>query len=123
MARQSLVSYCGLYCGACPEDDKNCPGCKIDNENSSNPDCKFKKCNRDKGLSICSECKDFPCIMVKNMSESQWAHHRTALPNLLQIKETGLDNWLKEQKEKHTCKSCGARIFWYRKCCDAQAGK
>ena len=61
--------------------------------------------------------------MVKEMSESKWQHHKTALPNLLRIKETGVDIWLYEQKKNISLVNCGAKIFWYRKCCNNQKGK
>jgi len=118
MNRTNLDSYCGIYCGACPDDDKECLGCK--SENTREPECEFRVCNIQKGLNNCSECSRFPCGKVIEMSKSEWPHHKTALPNLERIKEVGIELWLKEQDSENRCASCGQRIFWYRKCCSVK---
>jgi hypothetical protein len=52
-----LVSYCGLYCGACPSYKKaKCPGCAA-NEKASW--CKVRSCNIKKGITSCAECDEY----------------------------------------------------------------
>ena len=50
---ENLISYCGLYCGACPRYLKGkCEGCQ-----SNNPSwCKIKPCNLENDFSSCAEC-------------------------------------------------------------------
>lgn len=119
MTRVILESYCGIYCGACPDDDKDCQGCKADVTDS--PECPFRLCNLEKGTRNCSECSTFPCEKVQEMMDSEWPHHRTVLPNLERIKKIGVDIWLSEQDAMNRCKSCGKRQYWYRSCCGEKA--
>ncbi len=52
-----LISYCGLYCGACSSYKKGkCPGC-VANEKASW--CKVRTCNMKKGINSCAECDEF----------------------------------------------------------------
>ena len=51
---ESLVAYCGLYCGACPRYLKGkCPGCRTTSKSSW---CKVKPCNTENGWRSCAEC-------------------------------------------------------------------
>lgn len=53
----ALVSYCGLYCGACPSYKKEkCPGC-LKNEKAAW--CKVRSCNMGKRITSCAECGEF----------------------------------------------------------------
>jgi len=57
MINSNLISYCGLYCGACSSFKKGkCPGCAR-NEKASW--CKVRKCNIANGLQSCADCKEF----------------------------------------------------------------
>lgn len=56
-ADESLVAFCGLYCGACRGFLKGkCPGC-AKNEKASW--CKIRTCCREGKFSSCADCKDF----------------------------------------------------------------
>jgi hypothetical protein len=51
-----LVSYCGLYCGACKKYiNELCKGCK---EKETPEWCKVKPCNESKKTDSCSECNE-----------------------------------------------------------------
>jgi hypothetical protein len=55
--RASLVSACGLYCGACYKYKKGkCPGCA---DNNSASWCKIRVCTKTKGISTCAGCTEF----------------------------------------------------------------
>lgn len=55
----TLISYCGLYCGACKKYIKgDCPGCK-DKAKETPSWCKVKPCNEEKAIANCSHCEDF----------------------------------------------------------------
>jgi hypothetical protein len=53
-----LVSYCGLYCGACRSYlAEKCHGC---HDNSKATWCKVRSCCREKHVKTCAECDEFP---------------------------------------------------------------
>lgn len=53
----SLVSSCGLYCGACYKYKKGkCPGCA---ENEKASWCKIRVCTKENGYHTCAECTEF----------------------------------------------------------------
>lgn len=132
------LAYCGLYCGACSFkvafDEKNpqhlkympskydkykndelqfCPGCRLDNQCGS---CEIRDCAKGKALNNCSECIDFPCDMLRNFNYDGIAHHADCIPNLIMIKEKGINNFLDCQEKYWTC-TCGAKTSWYLKNC------
>ena len=54
---KNLVSYCGLYCGACSKYLKEkCPGCH-DNEKATW--CKIRTCCMDNKYDSCAACEEF----------------------------------------------------------------
>ncbi len=54
---KELVSYCGLYCGACKKYlNEKCPGC---HENSKASWCKIRVCCMQSGYLSCADCKEF----------------------------------------------------------------
>jgi hypothetical protein len=61
VADQSLVAYCGLYCGACGSYLKGkCPGC-VKNEKASW--CKVRSCCIANKYASCADCGQVPDIM------------------------------------------------------------
>lgn len=59
MNRSKGIAYCGLACCLCSE-NTNCVGCK--NEGCKDKEwCKSYNCCREKGLTGCWECSEFPC--------------------------------------------------------------
>jgi len=60
---ESLATPCLLYCGSCRYYmTGECKGCG----STDRSDCKiFKCCRTDKELRFCTECNEFPCIVLK----------------------------------------------------------
>ncbi len=57
----ALVSYCGLYCGACKKYRVGkCPGC---HENNKATWCKVRSCCMENGFASCADCKEYTDIM------------------------------------------------------------
>ncbi|HPE16847.1 MAG TPA: DUF3795 domain-containing protein [Oscillospiraceae bacterium] len=59
MDRKKGVAYCGLACCLCSE-NASCPGCR-NGGCEEKTWCKSFTCCREKGLSGCWACPDFPC--------------------------------------------------------------
>lgn len=61
VANEELVSFCGLYCGACKSYLKEkCPGCR---EKGKYKKCKMRPCCIEKKISSCADCQDFKNVM------------------------------------------------------------
>jgi len=134
----SLLGICGVYCGACttyrayndndqelfdleikmgmPPDEIICRGCRSELVNKWCSRCKFRKCIRDKRVTNCFECKQFPCKKLIDFSKTR-PHRTLGLRNLMQLKETKIDDWLRQQKKRWTCLSCGKKLHWYSDKC------
>ena len=58
MNHEKGLAYCGLACCVCS--NKACAGCR--NAECENKEwCKHFNCCKDKGISGCWECEEFPC--------------------------------------------------------------
>ncbi|MFW9828924.1 MAG: DUF3795 domain-containing protein [Candidatus Thorarchaeota archaeon] len=132
-------SYCGLYCGACfimnayrqnrndclpeewvsPLDNKEikCHGCKSEIIFENCRGCEIRKCAQSKDLEFCNECSQFPCEKIKTFEKMNLKHHEVALFYFDRIKEAGIQEWLKEQKERWSCSYCGNPFSWYEEIC------
>jgi hypothetical protein len=97
---KNLVGCCGLFCGLCSKYQSKAPsrciGCKLGEQHSW---CSIWNCGVKKhGYETCTECKDiFNCTIFTRRKVAQWI---PAADNLRQIKEAGLDSWLKEQRDR-----------------------
>lgn len=55
VADESLVAYCGLYCGACGAYRRGrCPGCRL---NAKASWCRVRACCLEHGLTSCAACQ------------------------------------------------------------------
>ena len=98
MDKYEAVSFCGIYCGKCRNYKKNmnCAGCR--NETLLLADCPTRVCSAARGHLHCGECETFPCERLQNFYNSGNPLHLQAYHNILEIKEIGLDAWLKKQE-------------------------
>ncbi len=98
--KNDLIGACGIYCGLCTKYQSRaksrCIGCKVGEQHSW---CSiWNCCVKRHGLETCNECSEiFNCAIFLRRKVAEWI---PAADNLLQIKEVGLENWLKEQKER-----------------------
>ena len=106
---------CGLYCGACGARD--CDGCRSANVDETATNCLFRKCGREKEITACCFCREYPCEPLKAFMHDPWPHHWTMEPNLDFIRQHGIAKWLQLQKREWRCPNCGAETQWYQKTC------
>jgi hypothetical protein len=97
---KNLIGCCGLYCGLCSKYQSTAPsrciGCRLGEQHSwcSIWNCCVKKHK----FETCTECSDiFNCTIFLKRKVVAWI---PAADNLVQIKESGLESWLREQKER-----------------------
>jgi len=104
IANKELISYCGLYCGACKSYlREKCPGCRT---NRKYKKCKMRPCCIDNNYTSCADCKDFKDVMdckkytniLWNVLEFLFRTRRSACIDL--IREKGYDAFAKHMAEK-----------------------
>lgn len=115
--RKNMVAPCGLDCGICElylsgKDEKlkqylissgiqgealPCAGCR--NIDGQCPviqgQCATFECAREKNVSFCSECRDFPCSKLAPAADrADILPHNTKVYNLCVVKKDGLDSFI-----------------------------
>ena len=143
---KNLVGICGIYCGTCPqylasrENDTEmlaeiarehnipaaeayCDGCLSDHVISFCKECRhgFRTCAREKGVSRCFECADFPCPRLQRHKDQHIvngiSHHQHIIESLRYMKEHDIEAWVEQQDREGRCPECGKRQYWFVKTC------
>ena len=143
---RDFAAPCGLYCGACSirsavrKGDKQlleliaegvgrylghpvevgeleCNGCLSDVRAAPCRDCEIRDCTISKGITHCAQCEDFPCRLITDFNNDDFAHHSEVLDNIRRQREIGIDAWIEEQRERWRCPACGAESDWYTAHC------
>jgi hypothetical protein len=127
---EELIAPCGMNCSLCiayqfKEKDINkqgfqkkyCPGCIPRGEN-----CKHMRDSCEllaKGsIHFCFECDNFPCKRLKALDKRySTKYHMSMIENLNDIKEFGMEEFLMKEREKWSCKECGATICCHNGLC------
>ena len=126
---KDLVSFCGIYCGACPSLNKSCLGCRTEEKRGqkrkSKWGCKIRTCcHNEKNLDFCIECEVYPCknlskLKNSHLEDERFDYRHQMFYNLVRIEKIGLEEWLEEQSEIWKCPKCMGRVgFYYNKCVD-----
>ena len=116
-----MVAPCGLDCSLCKlalSETNPCPGCLGPNENKPAfcaEQCSIVLCRKrkDNRYRYCDECPDYPCKDVlekENRYSSKYPLYESPGKNLREIRELGMDKFLKNERRQWTCKDCGSVI-------------
>jgi hypothetical protein len=127
---RNLIAPCGMNCGICSAYlaySRNIPrkrgkiihciGCR-----PRNKQCAFLKgyCTRlnNGEVQFCFECNDFPCYRLSRLDQRyKEKYGMSMIENLNEIKNSGIDKFLKDQREKYRCPECGGVICIHNKKC------
>ena len=116
----TMFAPCGMNCLVCYKHcyhKKPCAGCL--NSDKGKPEhcrkCKIKDCIKDKGLSYCFECSDYPCKLIKNLEKSYNKRYQASLmENTLALNVAVLFQSMiesvanvKKKWNNHTSYNCG----------------
>ena len=71
----------------------SCPQCK---GACGHPECVIRLCAQKKGLRLCAECNEYPCLPHKEFFSGRY---QKLAQNNERIRSAGLEAWLKEQQE------------------------
>lgn len=88
-----IVENCDTECS--PEQIR-CGGCWGPDEEHWSADCRVMLCAKRHGIRLCTECGEYDgCLTLKSFYEG--GDYESARTTLEEIREKGLDAWLKEQ--------------------------
>jgi hypothetical protein len=127
------LAPCGVYCGACPSFNKTCFGCSSEiNEKTrskSRIGCKIRSCCYEiEKYNFCAECNQFPCTKITQKLLNSHPgdpkfKYRHEIPHVfIKLNEIGINDFLKYQKKRWSCPSCGGIVHFYHYSC-SQCGK
>lgn len=127
---EELIAPCGMNCSLCSayqamkNDSKSqgiktpyCIGCRPRNKQCAYI---YKQCAllRNKKITYCYECRDFPCHNLQTIDERYKKRYRMSMiENLQSIKKNGIEKFLKDQKEKWQCPTCNGLICTHNGLC------
>ena len=122
-----MFAPCGMNCKVCYKHCYHkipCAGCS--SSDKGKPEhcrkCKIKDCIKEKSLSYCYECSEYPCKLIKNLEKSYNKRYQASLiENSRFVQAYGLEQFMVHQKEKYTCSKCGGIISIHdRECSECQ---
>jgi hypothetical protein len=127
---ESLIAPCGMNCSLCiayqfREKDFNkhgfhrtyCPGCIPRGKNCTHMGDSCELLGKG-SVRFCYECETFPCKRLKSLDKRyRTKYHMSMIENLKAIQKEGIENFLKNEKEKWSCKKCGERICCHNGLC------
>lgn len=104
-----LIAPCGMNCRLCSGYiHAYCSKCIIRN------------CSELKHLrsGFCYECEKYPCKRLKALDKRYTSkYNMSMLENLGQIRDKGMDEFLKSQSQKWTCEVCGFVLCVHKGSC------
>jgi hypothetical protein len=119
------IAPCGMNCALClgyQREKNHCPGCNAPDTDKINfcARCSMKHCEFYSGskAKFCFSCKKYPCKKVKHIDKRyRTKYGMSMIENLNTIKETGIRNFIKLEKQKWTCPECGNLVCVHRENC------
>jgi len=127
LIKSKLIAPCGMNCAVCMgrllRDKNKCPGCRENNINKSRNcvKCVIVNCGNLKkiGSKYCSEeCNYFPCKRLIDLDKRyRTKYNMSMLENLKNIKELGIRRFVKNEKDRWSCRECGGIICVHRGYC------
>lgn len=88
---------------ALEESGESCPGCR---GGCGWPQCPMRKCAREKGLDVCSQCDEYPCEHVQELAR----RYPNLIADGMRQREVGLDRWIQEQEARRQTGFCYSQI-------------
>jgi hypothetical protein len=118
--REKAVAVCGMDCFHCElygdnltddmkrslaammkvntDEVQACKGCREQKGCLIHPVCSTYDCVKDKKVSFCYECDDFPCtFLLPAADRAEKLPHNLKVYNLCRIRSLGLKKWIEEE--------------------------
>ncbi len=125
MVDTQLIAPCGMNCRICyaylREKDR-CTGCLGTDEGKgvSILRCRIRTCEErnQRDLRFCYKCSTFPCRRLKDLDKRYRTKYRMSmLENLSNLRENGVRQFVKSERERWKCPGCGAMICVHNRRC------
>ena len=125
----TLIAPCGMSCRLCHgyiRDKNKCPGCRSIDRNESQKakyrsKCKIRNCEHiiEGKTKYCSDkCDSFPCARLKQLDKRyRTKYGMSMIENLTSIHETGIRQFIRNEKLKWICPECGDLICVHKPTC------
>ena len=121
----NLIAPCGMNCAICMNylrERNKCPGCRGPDKNKpvTRVKCKIKKCEffSNSDNNFCFECENYPCENLKHLDNRyKTKYNMSMIENLEYIKNSGINNFIKNEKIRWTCNECGGTICVHKGYC------
>ncbi len=123
---KGLIAPCGMNCGICighMREKNPCGGCfKKDDKNKPEHcrSCNIVNCEllAKTGSGFCYDCEIYPCARLKQLDKRyRTKYGMSMMKNLEYIQRNGLDEFLKKEENRWTCKECGSGLCVHRDFC------
>ncbi|NNK95885.1 MAG: DUF3795 domain-containing protein [Desulfobacterales bacterium] len=114
-----LIAPCGMNCAVCSRylsylndlKRSQCGGCRLENKKCSYL---FEKCsglnssiNETASAKFCFQCDQYPCKQINRMDDRYRKNYKMSVKNNLEnIRKKGIDKFIEEQYEEHSCSQC-----------------
>jgi|WetSurMetagenome_2_1015567.scaffolds.fasta_scaffold02734_5 hypothetical protein len=110
------IAPCGINCGTCRaylRERNKCSGClSASGEKVNNcARCKIKNCESlaQTESKFCYDCPKFPCLTLRKIDKRYRVRYQTSLiQNLNIIRKNGIEEYLKDENSRWTCRDCGS---------------
>jgi len=124
---KGLIAPCGMNCRLCmayQREKKHCIGCReeadIKYRTKGCTSCVIKNCpvikNSESGF--CYECSQFPCTRLKQLDRRYRTKYRMSMvENLERIRLKGIDDFLRYEDSRWTCRNCGGTVCVHKFMC------
>jgi hypothetical protein len=60
------------------------------------PDCKIRNCAKQRKITVCPECKEYPCQHIQALAE----HYPTLIQDGRRLQKIGIEKWIIEQERR-----------------------
>jgi hypothetical protein len=110
--KTTLIAPCGMNCAICMaflREKNRCGGCYAPDRLCS-INCTISSCDKVKGR-YHHTCSNFPCKRLKQLdTRYRTKYHMSMIENLDAIKRDGIRSFVKGERERWSCKTCGGTI-------------
>jgi hypothetical protein len=120
-----MLTPCGGNCAVCMSylrKDNRCSGCRQKSNGcfKHRGKCVIKNCDKlkESGGKFCFYCEKFPCRRLKQLDERYRRRFKMSLiDNLIFIRKYGTAAFIKKEKKRWTCRSCGELLSCHKDEC------